>query len=51
MWSLLQSCVPKWPNTEQLKGIKLLEHIQILVSAVHKIPFKNLVTNAGPQLN
>ena len=39
------------PNTEQLKGRKLLKYIQVLVSAVHKIPFKRLVTNAGPQLN
>ena len=32
-------------NTEQFKGRNLLQYIQVLVSAVHKISFKNLVTN------
>ena len=33
------------PNTKQFKARKLLQYIQVLISAVHKTPFKNRVTN------
>ena len=42
---LKENQLKKQELKKQLKGRKLLWYIQVLVSAVHKIPFKNLVTN------